>query len=78
MAKSLSLVTPWKKRRCHEEDVADAEAMSPSAVKSPAPTTSTADADDAAKGIPEYSNDGRSPNRAIGDSNSHRDEADLP
>jgi hypothetical protein len=59
------------------DDVVDAEAASSSAVKSPAPTASAADADDAPEGVPDDSNDGQTPDQAQGCSNSGGDEADL-
>jgi hypothetical protein len=49
-----------------------------SAVKSPTPTASTTDADDASKGTPNDSNDGRSPDQTIGDSSRDRDEVGSP
>jgi hypothetical protein len=55
-----------------EEDATDTDVMLPSAVKSPAPTA------DATKGMPNDSNDDRSPDRAIGDSSSGGDKASLP
>jgi hypothetical protein len=58
-----------------EENTTDTEVAPSSVVKSLAPTVSDADTDDASKGTP---NDGRSPDREIGDSNCGRDEADLP
>jgi hypothetical protein len=53
-----------------EEDDTDAEAVPSSAVKSPTPTASTDDADDADKG--------RSPDWVIGDSSSGGDKAGSP
>jgi hypothetical protein len=53
-----------------EEHATDVEADSSFAVKSPAPTASTNDANDTDKG--------RSPDRAVGGSSSGRDEAGLP
>jgi hypothetical protein len=53
-----------------EEDVANTEVMLSFTVKSPTPTTSVVDADDADKG--------HSPNRAIGDSSSDGNEVGLP
>jgi hypothetical protein len=53
-----------------EEDVIDAKATPSSAVKSPAPTASADDVDDADKC--------RSPDRAIGDSSGGGDEASSP
>jgi hypothetical protein len=61
-----------------EEDAADADVALPSAVKTPAPTASTADVDDAAKGTPNGSNDGRSPNQAIGASSNGEDKVGSP
>jgi hypothetical protein len=55
---------------CKEEDAADAEAVPSSTVKSPAPTASTNDADDADKG--------HSLDQMIGDSSSGRDKASSP
>jgi hypothetical protein len=54
----------------HEEDAADAETVPSSAVKSPTPTTSAANTDDADKG--------HSPDRVIGDSSNGGDEASSP
>jgi hypothetical protein len=54
----------------HEEDVVTTEAAPSSAVKSPAPTTSATDADNA--------DNGHSLDRAIGDSSSSGNEASLP
>jgi hypothetical protein len=61
-----------------EEDVIDTKAMPSSAVKSPTPIASAADVDDADKGTPNTSNDGCSPNRAIGDSSTDGDGAGSP
>jgi hypothetical protein len=54
----------------HEEDVTAVEAAPSSAMKSPIPTTSVGNTDDA--------NKGRSPDRVIGDSSSDGDEAGSP
>jgi hypothetical protein len=54
----------------HEEDVAYAEAMSSSAMRSPASTASVDDIDD----VDKYD----TPDRAIGGSSSGRDEVGLP
>jgi hypothetical protein len=61
-----------------EEDVVDTKVVPSSAVKSPTPIASAADANDADKGTPNTSNDGCSPNRAIGDSSTDGDEAGSP
>jgi hypothetical protein len=63
-----------------EEEVReeDADVALPSAVKTPAPTASTVDVDDAAKGTPNGSNDGCSPNQAIGASSNSEDKAGSP
>jgi hypothetical protein len=62
----------------HEEDITDVEAAPPSAMKSLVPTASVADADGVDKGMPDDSHGGHSPDRAIGGSNSGRDEVDSP
>jgi hypothetical protein len=61
-----------------EEDAADTEATPSSVVLSLTLTVSAADTDDAPEGVKDDSNDGRTPDRAQGDSSSGGDEAGLP
>jgi hypothetical protein len=62
-----------------EEDEVHEEDAAPSfAVKSPAPTASAADTDDAPEGVQDDSNSGCTPDQAQGRSSSGRDEAGLP
>jgi hypothetical protein len=61
-----------------EEEVCEEDATPPSAGDSPTPTVSAADADDAPEGVPDDSNDGRTPDLAQGDSSDSGDEAGLP
>jgi hypothetical protein len=61
-----------------EEITTDTKAAPPSAVNSPTPTVSTADADDAPDGVQYDSNDGRTPDRAQNDSSDDGDDVGSP
>jgi hypothetical protein len=61
-----------------EEDAVDADVVPPSSMKSSAPTTSAANADDASEGVPDDSNDDHTPDQTQGNSSSGRDEAKSP
>jgi hypothetical protein len=60
-----------------EENTTDADAAPCSVVRSPTPTASTADTDEALKGVQNDNSDGRTPNREIGDGSNDGAEADL-
>jgi hypothetical protein len=77
MAASSSSVTN-EEEEAREEDAADTDAAPPSAVKSPAPTTSASDADEAPKGVQDGCNGGRTPDQEVSDNSSDTDEADSP
>jgi hypothetical protein len=47
----IILINSDEEKEVHEEDTADTEAAPPSAINSPAPTVSTANADDALDGV---------------------------
>jgi hypothetical protein len=61
-----------------EEDAIDAEATSPSAVRSPAPTTSAADIDEDPKGMQDDNSDGLAPDWERGDGSCGGDKVGSP
>jgi hypothetical protein len=52
-----------EEEHAHEEESTDTDAVPPSTVKSPTPTASVANANDAFEGVPDDSNDGHTSNR---------------
>jgi hypothetical protein len=61
-----------------EETATDTEAAPSSAVRSPAPTASTTDADEDPKGMQDDNSDGLAPYQKIDDNSNSRDEAGSP
>jgi hypothetical protein len=72
------ILSDFDEEEVHEEEIIDTEVTPSSAVKSPTPTASITDTDDAPEGVQDDSKDGRAPDGAQGGSNSGRHEASLP
>jgi hypothetical protein len=77
-AKVIVLSDSNEEDEVHEEIAADVDVAPSSIVRSPAPTASTANADEDPKGMQDDNSDGLAPDREIGDSSGGGDEAGSP